>query len=246
MQGRIAVITGGMGGIGTAICQALATEGAQVVVGFNRSHDKAKIWHQEQKKLGYSFLTNYVDVTDFGSSQAFIEQVVEHYGQVDILVNNAGITRDTQLKKMPEENWLEVINTNLNSVFNITRHAINPMIEKGYGRIINISSINGQKGQFGQTNYSAAKAGMHGFTKSLAQEVASKGITVNTISPGYVATDMVQALEQKVLDSIIQQIPVKRLATPEEIARCVVFLSSEDSGYITGSNLMINGGQYLL
>lgn len=246
MQGRIAVVTGGMGGIGTAICQSLSREGAKVIVGFHRSHDKAKIWEDEQKKLGFEFRTNYVDVTDYESTKAFISQLLERYGQIDILVNNAGITRDSQLKKMSAETWCEVIETNLTSVFNLTQNVVNAMIEKRYGRIINISSINGQKGQFGQTNYAAAKAGMHGFTKSLAQELAAKGITVNTISPGYIGTEMVRAMDEKIVDSIVAQIPVGRLGEPEEVARCVSFLASDASGFMTGSNLMINGGQYLL
>lgn len=246
MQERVAIVTGGMGGIGTAICKSLADQGVTVVAGYKRDHDKAEAWRQSMANAGYQFHINYVDVTDYDSSQSFVAQTLERFGRIDILVNNAGITRDATLKKMKPIHWSEVISTNLNSVYNLTQNVINHMIDRGYGRIINIASINGQKGQFGQTNYSAAKAGIHGFTKALAQEVAAKGVTVNTVSPGYVATEMVKAMDQRVLDSIVSQVPIKRLAEPEEVARCVSFLADDKSEYITGTNLMINGGQYLL
>lgn len=247
MKDKIALITGGMGGIGTAICQHLAKRGAKVIATYNRNnnHDSAQSWREQQLAIGYDFAVHYVDVTDFNSCGKLIESVIGEFKRLDILVNNAGITRDVQLYKMDPEQWAAVLKTNLDSMFNITRHAINHMIENSYGRIINISSINGQKGQFGQTNYSAAKAGIHGFTKSLAQEVARKGITVNTISPGYIATSMVMAVPEKVREKIIAQIPVGRLGKPEEVAEAVSFLAAESSGFITGSNLTINGGQYL-
>lgn len=248
MKNKTALITGGMGGIGSAICQHLCKQGATVVTSYNRGgdHEAAKIWQEEQRKNGYDIAIRYVDVADFNSCANLINAINTEFNGIDILVNNAGITRDVQFSKMTPEEWQAVISINLDSMFNVTRHVINTMIERRYGRIINISSINGQKGQFGQTNYSAAKAGIHGFTKALAQEVARKGITVNTISPGYIETAMVMAVEETVRDKIIAQIPVGRLGKPEEVARAVAFLASDESGFITGSNLTINGGQYLV
>lgn len=245
MKNRIALVTGGMGGIGTAISRHLADEGAQVIVGYRRGHRLAEAWLKEQRSQGYRFMMSYVDVTDFESCLNLVNDIETRFGGVDILVNNAGITQDTPLYKMELDAWHSVIQTNLNSMFNMTRQVINGMVERGYGRIVNISSVNAQKGQLGQANYSAAKAGIHGFTKSLAQEVASKGITVNTISPGYVETDMLKSLSSSVLKSVIDQIPVGRLGKPDEVARAVGFLASEKSGFMTGSNLVINGGQYL-
>lgn len=242
MENKIALITGGMGGIGTAICQHLAKHGAKVIASYNRHPELAEQWLKEQKNLGYEFEICYVDVADFQSCANMIKELDDKFKRIDILVNNAGTTRDVQLYKMNIEQWQAVLRTNLDSMFNVTRNVINGMIERGYGRIINISSINAHKGQFGQTNYSAAKAGIHGFTKSLAQEVARKGITVNTISPGYIDTIMVP---MKIRDQIIAQIPVGRLGKPDEVARGVVFLAATESGFITGSNLVINGGQYL-
>jgi acetoacetyl-CoA reductase len=247
MKGKVALVTGGMGGIGTAICRGLCQQGAEVVASYNKGgdHEAAQAWQKSQQKEGYNIIPIYVDVGDFHSSAQMVEEVEKKAGAIDILVNNAGITQDKQFHKMDLAQWQGVLRTNLDSVFNVTRHVINTMIARKYGRIINISSINGQKGQFGQTNYGAAKAGMHGFTKSLAQEVAQHGITVNTISPGYIGTPMVQSVDSSILDKIIDQIPIGRLGTPEEIARAVVFLAAEESGFITGSNLVINGGQYL-
>ncbi len=193
MKNKVALVTGGTGGLGTAICQHLARQGAKVAAGYYHGgqHEKARAWQETQKQAGYDIAIVFGDVSQFDACQTLIETVEQQLGPIDILVNNAGITRDTQLKNMSSQQWQEVMHTNMDSVFNVTRHVINGMITRGYGRIINISSINGQKGQFGQTNYSAAKAGIHGFTKALAQEVARKGITVNTISPGYMATEMV-------------------------------------------------------
>ena len=248
MSNKTALVTGGMGGIGTAICQQLAREGIKVIASYNRGgdHEAARLWREEQLKLGYDIAIRYVDVADFSSCEKMIKNIEEDFKGIDILINNAGITRDVQLYKMNLEQWRAVLQTNLDSIFNVTRHVINGMIERGYGRIINISSINGQKGQFGQTNYSSAKAGIHGFTKSLAQEVARKGITVNTISPGYIATPMVMSVADDIREKIIAQIPVGRLGKPEEVAHAVIFLVGESSGFITGSNLTINGGQYLI
>ena len=247
MKNNIALVTGGMGGIGTAICQHLMDQGIQVVASYNRGgdHEAAKWWREEQLKNNYDIKIRYVDVADFDSCVQMAKDIEMEFGSIDVLVNNAGITRDVQLYKMDQEQWHAVLRTNLDSIFNVTRQVINGMILRGYGRIINISSINGQKGQFGQTNYSAAKAGIHGFTKALAQEVAHKGVTVNTISPGYIATPMVMAVAEEVRNKIIAQIPVGRLGKPEEVARAVAFLAAETSGFITGSNLTINGGQYL-
>jgi acetoacetyl-CoA reductase len=248
MKNKFALVTGGMGGIGTAICEHLAKNQCHVIASYNQqgNHDAAVLWQQEQKKQGHEIDIHFVDVTDFYSCETMVKNIEEKYGRIDILINNAGTTRDIQLHKMDLEQWQTVLKTNLDSTFNVTRHVINGMIERMYGRIINISSINGQKGQFGQVNYAASKAGIHGFTKSLAQEVARKGITVNTISPGYIATKMVMSVPDEIRQKIISQIPIGRLGKPEEIAQAVGFLASESSGYITGSNLMINGGQYLL
>ena len=243
MKNRIALVTGGMGGLGTAICQALVKEGAQVVAAYH--HHDAENWQQKQKALGFDFAVYQGDVSDFLSAKQLVAKVTEQVGPIEILVNNAGITQDARLEKMSLEQWAAVMHANLDSMFNVTQQVLNNMISSKFGRIINISSINGQKGQFGQTNYSAAKAGVHGFTKALAQEVATKGITVNTISPGYIATEMVMTVPEKVRQQIITQIPVGRLGKPEEIGRCVVFLASDEAGYITGSDLSANGGQHM-
>lgn len=246
MNGKTALVTGGMGGIGTAICQHLAKQGSKVVACYNRDPRAARTWLEEQRAEGYEFAISYVDITDFQSCANLVQDIITKFGRIDILVNNAGITQDIQLYKMDPEQWQNVLRTNLDGIFNVTRNVINWMIEHGYGRIINISSINGQKGQFGQTNYSASKAGIHGFTKALAQEVARKGITVNTVSPGYIETKMVMSVSEEIREKIIAQIPVGRLGKPEEIANAIGFLASQTSGFITGSNLVINGGQYLI
>ncbi len=244
---KVALVTGGTGGIGTAICQRLAKEGYKVAAGYNSGgdHDRAKTWQAKQKELGFDFDISYGDVRDFDSCSACIAHVEETLGPIDVLVNNAGVTRDATLKKMSQNQWSEVLSANLDSVFNMTRQVINGMIERGYGRIINVSSVNAQKGQLGQTNYSAAKAGMHGFTKALSQEVARKGITVNTVSPGYIATKMVMEVAEEIRNQIISDIPVGRLGLPEEVAHAVAFLAAEESGFITGANLSVNGGQHM-
>ncbi len=244
---RVALVTGGTGGIGSAICQRLVKEGYKVAAGYNAGgdHDKARAWQAEQKAAGYDIFITYGDVRDFDSCGRCIAEVTETLGPVDILVNNAGITRDSTFRKMNKEQWDAVLVSNLDSVFNMTRHVVNGMIERGFGRIINVSSVNAQKGQFGQSNYAAAKAGMHGFTKALAQEVAAKGVTVNTVSPGYIATKMVMAVAEEIRAEIVKGIPVGRLGLPEEVAHAVLFLASEQSGFITGSNLSVNGGQHM-
>lgn len=244
MQNKVAWVTGGTGGIGTGICRALADAGYQVVAGYS-NEEKAKAWQQEQKAAGYDLAISYADVTDFESVRKSYAEIAELFGPVSVLVNNAGITADGMLKKMDFEKWQAVIKTNLDSVFNTSKSCLDGMLEQQFGRIINISSINGEKGQMGQTNYSAAKAGMHGFTKALAQETARKGITVNTISPGYIATDMIMKIKEEIREGIKAQIPVGRFGEPEDIARIVVFLADDASSFITGANISANGGQFM-
>ncbi|CDM25009.1 3-ketoacyl-ACP reductase [Castellaniella defragrans] len=244
MSGKLAYVTGGMGGIGTSICQRLAKEGFTVVAGCGPSRDHAK-WLDEQAALGYKFSASVGNVSDWDSTVEAFVRVKEQFGPVDVLVNNAGITRDGVFRKMSQEDWRAVIDTNLNSLFNVTKQVIDDMVDRQWGRIINISSVNGQKGQFGQTNYSTAKAGIHGFTMALAQEVASKGVTVNTVSPGYIGTDMVRAIRPDVLEKIVATIPVKRLGTPEEIGSIVAWLASDDSGFATGADFSLNGGLHM-
>ncbi len=241
---NIALVTGATGGLGTAMCQKLMDDGFFVVANY-RNEETAQRWHQKNFDLGYDCAMVKADVTSFDEVGEMIQLIKEKYGPVAVLINNAGITRDTPIWKMSLAQWQEVINTNLNSAFYCVRHVVEDMIAKSYGRIINISSVNGQRGQFGQTNYSSAKAGMHGFTKSLAMELARKGITVNTISPGYIATDMVMAVREEVRNKIVEQIPMGRLGGTEEIAHLVSFLASEKSAYITGANYAINGGQHV-
>jgi acetoacetyl-CoA reductase len=242
---HIVLVTGATGGLGTAMCRELHRDGYRVAANY-RNREKAEAW---QKKIleddGPEVHLFEGDVTDFESMGRMVAEIEAKLGPVDILVNNAGITRDIRFAKMSLQEWKEVIDTNLNSVFNTTRHVINGMIERKFGRIINISSVNGQRGQFGQANYSAAKAGMHGFTKTLAMEVAKYGITVNTISPGYIGTDMVMAVEQKYRDAIVAQIPVGRLGGTHEVAHLVSFLASDEASFITGANYSINGGQHV-
>jgi len=242
---RVALVTGGMGGLGEAICAKLA-RGHTVVTTHSPGNTKAQEWLDSMKKQGYAFHAYPCDVIDWDSSAACVARVVKDVGPVDVLVNNAGITRDMTFKKMDKANWDMVIKTNLDSCFNMTKQVCDGMTERGWGRIINISSVNGQKGAFGQVNYSAAKAGMHGFTKALALEVARKGVTVNTISPGYIGTKMVLAIPKEVLDSkIIPQIPMGRLGKPDEIAGLVAYLASEEAAFVTGANIAINGGQHM-
>lgn len=244
MAQKVAYVTGGMGGIGTAICQKLHSTGFMVIAGCGPSRDSEK-WLKEQAALGYKFEVSVGNVADWDSTVEAFDIVKTKFGNPDVLINNAGITRDGMFRKMSVEDWSAVINTNLNSLFNVTKQVIDGMCEKGFGRIVNISSVNGQKGQFGQTNYSTAKAGLHGFTMALAQEVASKGVTVNTVSPGYIGTDMVRAVRPDVLEKIVASIPVKRLGTPEEIASMCAWLASEDSGFSTGADFSVNGGLHM-
>jgi acetoacetyl-CoA reductase len=244
MAQKIAYVTGGMGGIGTAMCQRLHKDGFKVIAGCGPSRDYDK-WLTEQKALGFSFFASVGNVADWDSTVAAFQKVKAEHGPIDVLVNNAGITRDGVFRKMSRADWDAVIDTNLNSMFNVTKQVIDDMLDRGWGRIVNISSVNGEKGQFGQTNYSAAKAGMHGFTMALAQEVANKGVTVNTVSPGYIATDMVRSIRQDVLDKIVASIPVKRLGTPEEIASIVAWLAGEESGFTTGADFSCNGGLHM-
>lgn len=243
---RIALITGGMGGLGEAICIKMAALGYTVVTTYSPGNTKSEAWLANMKEAGFEFHAYPCDVADYDSAATCIAMIEKEIGPVDVLVNNAGITRDMTFKKMDKVAWDVVMATNLDSVFNMTKPVCDSMAERGWGRIINISSVNGQKGAFGQTNYSAAKAGMHGFTKALALEVARKGVTVNTISPGYIGTKMVMAIPQEVLDSkIIPQIPMARLGKPEEVAGLVAYLASEEAAFLTGANIAINGGQHM-
>ena len=243
---RIALVTGGMGGLGEAICLKLAALGYTVVTTYSPGNNKAQDWLATMRGQGLNFHGYPCDVASFESCTDCVAQVVREVGPVDVLINNAGITRDMTFKKMDKVNWDAVLKTNLDSCFNMTKQVADGMVERGWGRIINISSVNGQKGAFGQTNYSAAKAGMHGFTKALALEVARKGVTVNTISPGYIGTKMVMAIPQEVLESkIIPQIPMGRLGKPEEVAGLVAYLASEEAAFLTGANISINGGQHM-
>jgi acetoacetyl-CoA reductase len=233
-----------MGGIGTAICRRFHDMGYTVVAGCGPTRDHVK-WIDEQKADGYAFHTSVGNVADWDSTKAAFDKVKAEIGQIDILVNNAGITRDGVFRKMSLDDWRAVIDTNLNSLFNVTKQVIDGMLDRNWGRVINISSVNGEKGQFGQTNYSAAKAGMHGFTMALAQEVASKGVTVNTVSPGYIATDMVMAVREDVREKIIQTIPVRRLGKAEEIGSICGWLSTDDAGFTTGADFSCNGGLHM-
>ena len=244
MAQKLAYVTGGMGGIGTAMCQRLHKDGFKVIAGCGPSRDFNK-WLGEQKALGYTFYASVGNVGDWDSTVAAFEKVKAEHGVVDVLVNNAGITRDSVFRKMSRADWDAVMETNLTSLFNVTKQVIDGMLDKGWGRIVNISSVNGEKGQAGQTNYSAAKAGMHGFTMALAQELANKGVTVNTVSPGYIGTDMVRAIKPEVLEKIVAGIPVKRLGTPEEIGSIVAWLAGPDSGFTTGADFSCNGGLHM-
>jgi acetoacetyl-CoA reductase len=243
---RIALITGGMGGLGEAICIKMAALGYQVVTTHSPGKTGVQEWLAAMEKQGFRFRAYPCDVANYESAKECISRLTQDIGPVDVLVNNAGITRDMTFKKMDVANWSEVIKTNLDSVFNMTKPVCEGMTDRGWGRIINISSVNGQKGAFGQTNYAAAKAGIHGFTKALALEVARKGVTVNTISPGYIGTKMVMSIPADVLESkILPQIPMGRLGKPEEVAGLVAYLASDEAAFVSGSNIAINGGQHM-
>ncbi len=244
MTARVALVTGGTGGIGSAICRKLADMGLKVATNY-RNEEKALAWQHQMRDSGYEIAIVKGDVSSPEDAEAMVRGVEQQLGPVDVLINNAGITRDGTFHKMSAAQWNEVINTNLNSVFNVTRAVIEGMRARKWGRIIQISSINGQKGQYGQANYAAAKAGMHGFTISLAQENARLGITVNTVSPGYIGTDMVMAVPEEVRNKIVAQIPTGRLGTPDEIAYAVAFFIPDQASWITGANLSANGGQYM-
>ncbi|MCG8486623.1 MAG: acetoacetyl-CoA reductase [Chromatiales bacterium] len=243
---KLAVVTGGLGGIGTAICLRLAQEGAKVVATCHPAEtDQVDAWKKAQQEQGAQVEVVAGDVSTPEGGESLMSEIVEKFGQVDILVNCAGITRDTTMKKMTSDQWDAVIDTNLNSVFYVTRPVWTGMVERGFGRVINISSVNGQRGQFGQTNYSAAKAGMHGFTMALAYEGAAKGVTVNTVSPGYIETAMTAAMRDDVREAIVGGIPMRRMGQPEEIAQAVAFLADDASTYVTGANLPVNGGLFI-
>jgi acetoacetyl-CoA reductase len=244
MTQRVAYVTGGMGGIGTAICRKLADAGHRVIAGCGGTRDHEK-WIEEERRGGYKFHVSVGNVADWESTRSAFEKAKAEHGPIDILVNNAGITKDGTFRKMSKADWDAVISTNLNSLFNVTKQVIESMVERGFGRIINISSVNGQKGQFGQVNYSTAKAGIHGFTMALAQEVASRGVTINTVSPGYIGTEMVRALKPEVLEKIVATIPVKRLGAPAEIASIVAWLASDESAFATGADFSLNGGLHM-
>jgi acetoacetyl-CoA reductase len=246
MAQRTALITGGMGGLGETISTKMHDAGYRVVVTSSPGNNNAQNWLADMKARGYPFAAFPMDVADYDSCELGVSNIHREVGPIDILINNAGITKDRTLKKMTKADWHEVIHTNLDSVFNMTKQVFEGMVTRGWGRIINVSSVNAQKGAFGQTNYSAAKAGMHGFTKALALELAKKGVTVNTISPGYIGTKMVMAIPKDILDSkILPQIPLNRLGKPEEVAGLIVYLCSDEAAFVTGANVSINGGQHM-
>jgi len=240
---KTALVTGGAGGIGTAICRVLFKQGFKVVANYHPMEaESIENWQAEQRADGFEFDIASADVSSFDACKAMIESLA---APIDVLVNCAGITRDSSIKKMELEQWDAVIRTNLDSVFNVTKQVFAGMTERGYGRVVNISSVNGQRGQFGQTNYSAAKAGMHGFTMALAQEGAAKGVTVNSVSPGYVQTAMTDLIPDDIKNAIIATVPMKRMAQPEEIADAVAYLVSDSAAYVTGQNLGVNGGFFM-
>jgi acetoacetyl-CoA reductase len=246
MTKRVGLVTGGMGGLGEAISTKLADSGYRVAVTYSPANKSAKQWLEDMQRRGYEFSAYPCDVTDFDSCGSCVAAINRGWGPVDILVNNAGITRDASFKKLSKSDWDVVLRTNLDSVFNMTKQVCDVMVDRGWGRIINVSSVNGSKGAFGQTNYAAAKAGMHGFTKALALEVAKKGVTVNTISPGYLGTKMVAAMPKEILDSkVLPQIPIGRLGGPDEVAALVAYLCSDAASFVTGANIAINGGQHM-
>ncbi|MEO6968781.1 MAG: acetoacetyl-CoA reductase [Rhodanobacteraceae bacterium] len=246
MSKRVAIVTGGIGGLGTEICKHLARAGRTVIAAdLGNRQQRLAAFREETREFDGQIVFAPADVSRFDDCAALVKHVDETHGGVDIVVNAAGITRDVSLRKMTPAQWNELMNVNLDGVFNITRNVIDGMTARGFGRIVNISSVNGQTGQFGQTNYSAAKAGMHGFTMALAREVAKKGVTVNSVSPGYCKTEMVMKVPQEIREQIVAQIPVGRLGEPSEIARTVAFLSADEAGFITGANIPVNGGYFM-
>ena len=246
MNQRIAVVTGANGGLGESMCKAMSDQGHRVVGSYLPADEAgAKAWQEQMKSEGYEFTIYPLDVTDYDHCCSFISSVEQELGAIDILVNNAGITRDSPLKRMQPQQWQEVMRTNLDSMYNMCQPVFDAMCSRGFGRIVNISSLNGEQGQFGQANYSAAKAGIYGFTKAIAKEGARKGVTVNAVSPGFIDTPMVRQIPENVLEGIVAGVPVGRLGQPEEISRAVAFLTAEDAGYITGTNISVNGGVYM-
>ena len=244
MSKKVALVTGGMGGIGTAICKALAKDGYVVAANCLPAFPQKDEWLAKMKEEGFDFVAAEGDVSDYDSCKAMVDKIEAEVGPIGVVVNNAGITRDKFFVKMEKAQWDAVLTTNLDSLFNVTHHVAGRMAERGWGRIVNISSVNGVKGQAGQTNYSAAKAGVIGFTKALAAEMATKGVTVNAVAPGYIGTEMVMAIREDVRNAIIETVPMKRLGKPEEIGAAVSYLASEMAGYITGTTLNVNGGLY--
>ncbi len=243
---RVALVTGGMGGLGTALCRRLDAAGFRVATTYSPSNPSPEGWLAAQRDEGCRFRAYKVDVADYADTEWMMQKLLAEMGRLDVLVNNAGITRDRSLRKMAPEDWSAVLRTNLDSVFNVSKQALEPMLEQRWGRIINISSVNAQQGAFGQANYAAAKAGMHGFTKALALETARHGVTVNTVSPGYLRTKMVMQVPDDILQSkILPQIPVGRLGRPEEVAGLIIYLASEEAAFVTGANIAINGGQHM-
>ena len=245
-QARVVLVTGGMGGLGETISTKMVDAGYEVAVTYSPGNKTHAEWVLQMKGKGYQILAVPCDVAEFDSCGRAVAEVQSRLGAIDVLVNNAGITRDMTFKKMDKVNWDAVLRTNLDSLFNMSKQVVDAMAERGWGRVVNVSSVNGSKGAFGQTNYSAAKAGVHGFTKALALEVAKKGVTINTISPGYIGTKMVTAIPREILDSkILPQIPVGRLGKPEEVAGLIIYLASEEAAFVTGANIAINGGQHM-
>ena len=243
---KVALVTGGMGGLGTALCRRLDAAGFRVVTTYSPANRAPDAWLAAQRDEGCRFTAYKVDVGDFADTEWMMQKLLAEMGRLDVLVNNAGIKRDCSLRKMALEDWTSVLHTNLDSVFNVTRQALEPMMVQRSGRIINISSVNAQQGSFGQVNYAAAKAGMHGFTKALALEVACHGITVNTVSPGYLRSRMARQVPDEIMQSkILPTIPVGRLGEPDEVAALVAYLASEGAGFVTGANIAINGGQHM-
>jgi acetoacetyl-CoA reductase len=246
MTERVVLVTGGMGGLGEAICAKMANAGFRVATTYSPGNKKVNDWLARMKEKGYDIVAVQCDVTEYESCAQAATEVQEKLGPIDILVNNAGITRDMTFKKMEKPSWDAVMRTNLDSLFNMSKPVVDGMVERGWGRVINVSSVNGSKGAFGQTNYSAAKAGVHGFSKALALEVARKGVTVNTVSPGYIGTAMVTAIPNEVLESkILPQIPIGRLGRPDEVAGLIIYLASDEAAFVTGANIAINGGQHM-